>query len=652
VTEVLAAGGDGIPSTVTDVIAGRLGGVSPPARRAAEAVAVIGSPAPLLLVSVLVDDAPAAVSELLGAGLLQPTGGGVEFRHELARMATLEAIPAYARAALHAQVLERLRADPSVSEDHALLAHHAEAAGDSRAVLTHAPQAAAQAEAFGAHREAAAHYHRALHCGASPPPEQRAALLEGLARTSLLTGRLTDAVAALEQAITVRDDLGDQLRMGDDLRFLSFVLQPAARYTEARRAGEPAIQVLERVGPSRELAWAYMNMCQLSTYTAEALPIIERYGHHASELADRFDEPGIRSQVRFHTALLRYVHADVDHMADEAWADVEAARAATLDANLVEAAAFMAMMMTLYAGTRRDDDRARSALDRLETHARDRELSLYLACGRGYRALSLLYRGRWDEAADLAASALDDPSTPPLARTVPTVVSGLIRARRGDLLSPLLSDSVATSVLASGTLLTSAARAEAAWLHGDHHRARVEAQRGLDVVTEHTIPWAAGELARWALLAGGEAPTVPAAAPFALELAGDWAGAASMWNEMGCAYDAGLARLSGDVPALIKALTAFETLGARPAAAIAKSRLRAQGASIGIRGPRADTRANPHGLTARQLEILSLLREGLTGPQIATRLHISPKTAENHVGAILAKLNVRSRAGAIAKLGQ
>jgi DNA-binding NarL/FixJ family response regulator len=154
------------------------------------------------------------------------------------------------------------------------------------------------------------------------------------------------------------------------------------------------------------------------------------------------------------------------------------------------------------------------------------------------------------------------------------------------------------------------------------------------------------------LLAGGQPPTVPAAAPFALELAGDWAGAASMWDEMGCAYDAGLARLSGDVPALIKALTAFETLGARPAAAIAKSRLRAQGASIGIRGPRADTRANPHGLTARQLEILSLLREGLTGPQIATRLHISPKTAENHVGAILAKLNVRSRAGAIAKLGQ
>jgi DNA-binding NarL/FixJ family response regulator len=56
-------------------------------------------------------------------------------------------------------------------------------------------------------------------------------------------------------------------------------------------------------------------------------------------------------------------------------------------------------------------------------------------------------------------------------------------------------------------------------------------------------------------------------------------------------------------------------------------------------------------LTARQREILELLREGLTGPQIANRLHISPKTAENHVGAILAKLDVRSRAGAIAKLG-
>jgi len=36
-------------------------------------------------------------------------------------------------------------------------------------------------------------------------------------------------------------------------------------------------------------------------------------------------------------------------------------------------------------------------------------------------------------------------------------------------------------------------------------------------------------------------------------------------------------------------------------------------------------RTNPHGLTARQLEIAELLREGLIRPQIAARLYISPR---------------------------
>jgi len=652
VTEVLAAGGDGVPATVAEVIAGRLSGVSTAARRTAQAVAVIGSPASLPLISALAEDAAIGVGELVDAGLLKPSGNGAGFRHELARMATLETAPGYVRTGLHAKFLEILQADPKLREDHALLAHHADAAKDSQAVLKYAPSAATNAEALGAHREAAAHYRRVLDCGLSLPAQRQAWLLEGLARASLLTGQLAEAVAALEQAIAVRQDLGDQLHLGDDLRQLSFALQPAVRIIEARRAGERAVRILERLEPSRELARACLNMCQLSTYVHDPLPITDGYARRATQLADRFDEPEIRWQAHFHLALVRYTHAASAQLADQAWADAETARTATLDANLVEAASFMAMMMTLYAACHRDDDRARSALNLLETHARDREVFLYLACGHGYRALSLLHRGAWDEAADLAASALDNPSIPPIARTVPTLVLGLIGARRGDPGRGPQDETAETFELASWTLLTSAVRAEAAWLEGDLQRAGIEAQRGLGVVTEHTNPWMAGEVARWVLLAGGKPPMVTVAAPFQLELAGDWSGAAAMWEDMGCIYDAGLARLSGDVPALIKALTAFEALGARPAAAIAKSRLRLLGASIGIRGPRADTRANPHGLTARQSEILELLREGLTGPQIATQLHISPKTAENHVSAILAKLDVRSRAEAIVKLGQ
>ena len=55
-------------------------------------------------------------------------------------------------------------------------------------------------------------------------------------------------------------------------------------------------------------------------------------------------------------------------------------------------------------------------------------------------------------------------------------------------------------------------------------------------------------------------------------------------------------------------------------------------------GPREATRANPAGLTARQLEVLALLAEGLTNAEIAERLVVSPRTAEHHVAAVLTKL--------------
>jgi predicted ATPase/DNA-binding CsgD family transcriptional regulator len=50
------------------------------------------------------------------------------------------------------------------------------------------------------------------------------------------------------------------------------------------------------------------------------------------------------------------------------------------------------------------------------------------------------------------------------------------------------------------------------------------------------------------------------------------------------------------------------------------------------------------GLTRRQLEIAGLLAEGLTNREIATRLVISPRTAETHVDNILTKLGMTSRA--------
>jgi DNA-binding NarL/FixJ family response regulator len=74
--------------------------------------------------------------------------------------------------------------------------------------------------------------------------------------------------------------------------------------------------------------------------------------------------------------------------------------------------------------------------------------------------------------------------------------------------------------------------------------------------------------------------------------------------------------------------------------------LRERGARGLPRGPRPSTRENAAGLTPRELEVLALLAEGLRNADIAVRLVVSPRTVDHHVGTILRKLAVRTRAQA------
>jgi DNA-binding NarL/FixJ family response regulator/tetratricopeptide (TPR) repeat protein len=109
---------------------------------------------------------------------------------------------------------------------------------------------------------------------------------------------------------------------------------------------------------------------------------------------------------------------------------------------------------------------------------------------------------------------------------------------------------------------------------------------------------------------------------------------------------AGVQATAGSPFALASARAArdvFERLGARKDADRAAALLR----DLGVAG-RVTTRGDRADLTARELEVLSLVAAGLSNAQIADRLVIAPKTAEHHVGRVLAKLGVRSRTEAAA----
>jgi DNA-binding NarL/FixJ family response regulator len=119
--------------------------------------------------------------------------------------------------------------------------------------------------------------------------------------------------------------------------------------------------------------------------------------------------------------------------------------------------------------------------------------------------------------------------------------------------------------------------------------------------------------------------------------------------------EARLARRDGRAaaaPAIQKGLALAELLGA--ARLVDELRDLAQRARLTVAtatSPGApevslDSEQRPYGLTAREVEVLALVADGLSNQEIADQLFISPKTASVHVSNIYAKLGVESRVAA------
>ena len=100
---------------------------------------------------------------------------------------------------------------------------------------------------------------------------------------------------------------------------------------------------------------------------------------------------------------------------------------------------------------------------------------------------------------------------------------------------------------------------------------------------------------------------------------------------------------SADLPRLLRSVLAGEAVlpGRLAARVIEEFRQRGRGARrMRIGGQEVS-------LTAREWEVLELLRRGLSTEAVATKLYITPATVRNHVSAVLQKLKVKTRAEAL-----
>ncbi len=642
VTEVLAAGDATVPSTVRDAVFARVARLHPQAQRLLECIAIFPTRVEFPLLEALAREAFTRLDECLSAGILHAEGDAVAFRHELARLAVEQAIPRHRAVELHRAALTVFSRVPA--PDPARLAHHAESAGDAEAVLRYARAAGDRAVLSHAHREAAAQYARALTFAQGLPQEELAELLERRSYECFLTGQLDEAIQAQERALKERHTLGDPRREGDSLRSLSRLLRFVGRTAEALEVGRKAVALLERLPSGHELGMAYGNLAHIFM-TAEDAEGTILWGTRALELAQRLDDVEVLAY-----ALTNIGDIELLSGSPEGRQKLERSFELAQRAGLEEHAgrAFLGLVWWPIVRIRQFDLASRYlevGLEYCSEHGLDLWRLFLLAC----RARLQLDQGRWAEAAESAAFVLRDPRTWPVPRIFALSVLGLARARRGDPeVWPPLDEALALAE-PTGELQRIApavtARAETAWLEGKHEAVARLTNAALELAMRRRASLVIGELAYWRWRAGVREETPPGAAePYALQIRGDWKRAAELWTEIGCPYEAALALMDADDEATLRqSLEELQRLGAQPAAAIVARRLRATGVRNIPRGPRAITRGHPAGLTAREIEIVALLAGGLRNSEIAERLHLSIKTVDHHVSAILSKLGVRSR---------
>lgn len=649
VSEVLAAPESIVPATVTDAVLARAARLPGEARAVLDVAAVISVQIDLDLLLAVAGPVSDAIDRCIMAGLLAIDGSRIRFRHALTRAAVLEAIPPLRRRLLHARVLNALRERKT---ELALLAHHAEAAGDQPAVLEFAIAAAKEATAMHAHWEAAAQYARALRFAGTLSAADQAALYEAHADACYLSDQGQEAIASRLAAIDLRRQLGDRPREGDNLRWLSRHYWFFGRGDDAERAGLEAIQILEELPPGRALSMAYSNLAQLRMLADDngaALSWGERALALAEEVGDK--ETEIHALCNVGTARRRH---DLARSREELERSVTLAIAGGFPDHAGRALTNLSWgeveQMDLAAASER--------IARALAFTHDRALDGYGSYLLAMRALAEAHAGDWDEGLADGAEVLKRPRLSPLARMVALTARGRIHARRGDAAAAAAAlDEALALAKPTGQILRLgpiyAARAEAALLASDDDHTIAEVMAILPLAKERGFPMLTGELA-WLLQEAGDAsrPFDDLAPPYAMQIAGDWAEAAAAWQALGCRYNAAVARTrSDDITAIRVGIETLDEMGAQPALRRAIAHLREQGVDdlpAMRRGPRRSTQANPAGLTQREAEVLRLLMAGLRNAEIADRLYLTPKTVSHHLSAIYAKLGVTNRAEATA----
>lgn len=643
VTEVVESGGVDLPGTVRDAVRARVARLSAPSRAALDVVALAGLRAEPELVEDVLGTAVADVDEAVRGGVLVATAEGLRFRHDLARRTVAADVPPMRTIALHREILRSLLRRPQLG-DCARVAHHAEAAREPAIAVTAARKAGRRSADLGAHREAVLQLDRALRL-APPDDEQRLELLEELGYELYLTGRMEDAITVRAQALAIHEGRGYRDGMISSHRWLSRLHRFCANGAAAEAHGKRAVDLLSPGEQSAEAAMALSNLAQLRMLSGD-LESTRTWGQQALDMARAVGAFDVVVHTLNNLGTAERAAGLIERGTPLLVESLELALEHNLDEHVARA---YSNLVSCEIGAFRYDEAERWAAPGIEFCA-DRDLDTWRLYLEGHLAVMMLQRGHIPEARAVAERILQQPAAPAVNRVNPLVVLGLAQARTGDPAAESTLGAALAIAEGSGELqrlaIAVCAVAELAWLRGEEPPKSL--RRAYELALTRESAWRLGEIAWWMSRAGWLTdPVSDVAEPYALLLAGRHNEAARTWADLGCPYEQAMAHAESpevtDVAAAVRLLT---DMGASGSAARVGQRLAAMGGRV-PRPRRRTTQQHPGGLTAREAEVLELVAGGATNGEVAAALSISPRTAEHHVSALLAKLGAGTRREAV-----
>jgi DNA-binding CsgD family transcriptional regulator/tetratricopeptide (TPR) repeat protein len=588
------------------------------------------------------------IDDCISSGVIVSKPGHLSFKHELFRLAIEESLTPAKRKSLHKKMLDLTLESPSGKTKLAQLVHHARYAEEWKLVAKISPQAAREAVTLGAHIEASKLYATAIEF-TDKEDEVLAELCERHAYECYLTNQINEAIASQRNALEIWRDRKVSLKIGDTLRFLSRLLWYQGTRDEAMSFALEAVTVLENGYPTRERALAYSNLSQLymlGGYQKETLD----WGQKAIDLATKLEDHEVLSHALNNIGMVL-----LTYNVPEGEIKLYQSLTVALENNLHEHVGRAYTNLSSGFVTSKSYKKAFTAFDAGLKYCEAHDLDSWRYYMLSQKCKLLLETGEWSEAETLALSLYSNSFHPNIVRIGSIEVLALLNVRQGKFeeAGHLISEGkrlAAPTHEAQRIIPILCAELELCWIKGDPIPAAEITSAENTLFPEKQNSWHYTKLAYWKYKCGmlsDEESGANFIGPFRFEYQGNWEAAIEKWNESGCVYEYALALFQGNEEQQRLSLKILNILSASATYAMFKSKLKSQGVRRIPRGPRESTKTNPAQLTNRQINVLTLLQEGLQNNEIADRLFVSPKTVEHHISAILSKLEVNSRSKAV-----